>query len=250
MREFVDRQRERFGLIRRHQGASNRKLAIFIHGFIGNYLSTWGSLPTLLVNSADDDIDLAQWDYLFLGYSTRRVDTYLDIADLIATAWRRAVGGEPPHRHAYSSVALFGHSLGTLGIRQVLCDTANHRNGILSTLHSVTLFGTPLNGSRLAFFGAPFFTIANALKPMNPQLRMLKAWSDDSFARSAWIPVRVVLGQGDWVVGYKFAHAIEWPGDICPADQITTNHSELSKPENFKGCAVLDYIRSGLRARV
>ena len=247
MREFIDRQRERRCLIRRGPGIANHKLAIFIHGFRGNHLATWGSLSTFLSENADDDGDLASWDYLFLGYSTNNIDTYLDIAALICTAWQQALDGAPPHLAKYSKIALFGHSLGTLGIRQILCDSTNHRNGLIATLHSTTLFGTPINGSRLALLGVPLHSVAHALKPNNPQLRMLKIWSENSFLQNQWKPVRVVLGQGDWVVGYQASQMIDWPGDLTPHAQITANHRDLSKPDSFQNCSVMDYIRTGLR---
>src|ERR1700743_605786 len=118
MREFLNRTKERWALIRRAESPHNSQLAVFVHGFRGNYLGTWGKIPELLANLADSDADLACWDYMFLGYSTRDVTTYLDIAALISTNWRRASLGEAPHRDRYRKLALFGHSLGTLGIRQ------------------------------------------------------------------------------------------------------------------------------------
>jgi hypothetical protein len=143
---------------------------------------------------------------------------------------------------------LFGHSLGTLGIRQVLCASATHGGPLLDAIHSVTLFGTPLNGSPLSTFGSAFmYSIAAALKPENPQLRMLKVWSEGALVDRPWPKVRVVLGQGDWVVGQQFNELVQWPGDLVPPDQTVLDHSDLAKPDAWPNCAVIDYIRSGLR---
>lgn len=246
MRELLSRTNERWALIRRSDQPPNTKLAIFVHGFRGNYLATWGRIPELLQNRADDDPDLRAWDYLFVGYATRDICTYLDIAALICTAWRRAEAGEAPHRARYTKLSLFGHSLGTLGIRQVLCATATHDGQLLKALHSVTLFGTPLNGSPLARVGSLFSTIASALEPENPQLRMLKVWSEGSYSLHPWPKVRVVLGQGDWVVGQHFNELVAWPGDSVP-DQTVLDHSDLVKPDAWENCSVMDYLRSALR---
>ena len=245
MREYLNRSREQWALIRRADGAANTGLAIFIHGFRGNYLSTWGSIPDLLNNRADFDPDLAPWDFLFLGYATRDVNCYLDIAALIDGAWRRAADGEPPHRAKYTRLALFGHSLGTLGIRQALC-AASSDKPLVDALHSVTLFGTPLNGSPLAIFGSMLYAIGDALKPTNPQLRMLKVWTECSLANRPWPKVRIVLGQGDWVVGQQLHELIVWPGDL-QADVTTLDHTDLVKPDAWANCSVMDYLRSGLR---
>lgn len=246
MREILNRNNEQWALIRRSDGQPNSRLAVFVHGFRGNYLATWGKIPQLLEEQADRDSDLGPWDFLFLGYSTKDVATYLDIAALISTAWRRAAAGDAPHRQSYTSLALFGHSLGTLGIRQVLCAPSTHGGPLLDALHSVTLFGTPLNGSPLAGFGAVLYSIGDALKPENPQLRMLKVWSEGSFATRPWPRVRVVLGQGDWVVGQQFAELVAWPGDL-PPDQTVLDHTDLVKPDTWANCVVMDYLRSGLR---
>jgi len=246
VRDWQNRSREQWALIRKAEAPFNTSLAILVHGFRGNYLATWGKIPELLAERADQDQDLRSWDFLFLGYTTRNVGTYLDIASLISSAWRRAAAGDAPHQVGYSKLALFGHSLGTLGIRQALCATSTHDRALLDALHSVTLFGTPLNGSPLAGVASLLYSIGDALRPENPQLRMLKVWTEGSFSQRPWPKVRVVLGQGDWVVGQQFAELVAWPGDLHP-DQVVLNHSELVKPDAWTGNAVMDYLRAGLR---
>src|ERR1044071_4972301 len=145
MREFLNRSKEYRALIR-SQDKSNTQLAIFVHGFKGGYLSTWGKLPDLIQQNADTDANFQDWDFLFLGYDTRNVQTYLDIAGLICTEWDKARTGNSPYNRSYTKLALFGHSLGTLGIRQLLCAWSHQPQGMQQAIHSVTLFGTPLNG--------------------------------------------------------------------------------------------------------
>lgn len=214
MRELIDRYNEHWAFIRRSDHP-NSNLAIFIHGFRGEYLRTWGKLPDLVKRNADSDRDFCDWDFLFLGYSTRDIESYLDIASIIRTHWRQALEGNAPFEQPYEHLALFGHSLGTLGVRQLLCAYVAQPPRMMGDLHSVTLFGTPLDGSPWARF-AFGYPIAAALKPYNPQLRMLRVWSECAYALHPWRNVYVILGQGDNIVGHESAELIQWPGDDNP----------------------------------
>lgn len=243
MREFENLASEQWAFLQRT--SPNVKLAIFIHGFYGNYLHTWGKIPELLRTHADTDGVCTEWDFLFIGYNTDTVETYLDIAGVLATQWQKARHGLAPFRQAYEQVALFGHSLGTLGIRQLLCARDAQPDGHLDDLKAVVLFGTPLNGSGLAIL-APWNKVGQSLRPGNPQLRMLKSWSTGVHAQLNWPLVRVVLGLEDKVVGARMAELIEWPGDISPADFTNFDHRALVKPVGWRS-SVINYIQNALR---
>lgn len=246
--EFLDRQEEQWALLRQARGEGGRSLAIFVHGFRGDHLTTWGRLPEMLREHAQADPVLARWDFLFLGYPTRRVAGYLDIARLIATQWEKAASGRPPFAAAYARLALLGHSLGTLGIRQLLCAAVMHPPQMLQVLHSVTLFGTPLNGSPLALFGGTLIggDIAEALKPGNPQLRMLRTWSESMHPYLQWRGVRVVLGTDDQVVGNEYADLIDFAGDAKPAGLLNFDHGDLVKPRHWAKSTIRDEIVGAL----
>lgn len=240
MRVFDNRTGEQWALLSRT--SPNVKLAIFVHGFYGDYLATWGKVSDLLRSHADTDAVCTEWDFLFLGYTTGTLETYLDIAAVIATQWHKARHGHAPFRQAYEKVALFGHSLGTLGIRQLLCAREVQPDGHLNDLKAVVLFGTPFNGSGLAKL--PFWSnVADSLKPGNPQLRMLRSWSTGVHGHLAWPPVRIVLGLDDKVVGASAY--IPWPGDISPADINNFDHSALVKPSGWSS-AVINCIQNAL----
>jgi hypothetical protein len=244
MRSLVHREKERFALIRRSDRHLDR-LAIFIHGFRGNYWTTWGGLPSLLNTEADTQKVFEDWDYAFVGYDTSDVATYLDIAGLIWTEWRKAQRGDPPYDQPYSKLALLGHSLGTLGIRQALCAHTKQPADMLKALHRVTYFGSPINGSPLAKYDV-FMKIASALKPGNPQLRMLKGWTEDIHAHAPWPEVRLVEGSDDKVVGYAASEIMHWQGDELPAALTGTDHSGLVKPDGWN-TLVIDYVKACLR---
>ena len=247
--ELLDRQQEHWSLLRKPQGGVGRSLAIFVHGFLGDHITTWGRLPEMLNEHAPNEASLADWDFLFMGYATREMLSYLDIAHLIATQWERAAAGRPPFGGGYKRLALFGHSLGTLGIRQLLCAGVLHPKGMLEALHSVTLFGTPLNGSPLADYslaelrGGP---IAESLKPGNPQLRMLRIWNQSLQPLLHWKDVRIVLGADDWVVGSKYADLIDFAGDSKPS-VLNFDHKHLVKPQTWESSAIRDEIVAALQ---
>ncbi|BFU93339.1 MAG: hypothetical protein NTNFB02_00610 [Nitrospira sp.] len=247
--ELLDRQEEQWALLRKERGGEGRSLAIFIHGFLGDHLTTWGRLPEMLRENTQDDPVLADWDFLFLGYPTRQIASYLDIARLIATQWEKAANGRLPFGGAYTRVALLGHSLGTLGIRQLLCAGVMQPPRMLQALHSVTLFGTPLNGSGLAGVAAWVVggKIADALKPGNPQLRMLKSWNETIHPHLKWCRVRVVLGTDDQVVGNEYADLINFLGDATPYSLLNFDHKNLVKPNDWSTSTIRDEIREALR---
>ena len=247
--EIVDRQEDLVLLLRKANGGSGRSLALFVHGFLGDHVTTWGRLPEMLCEHALSEPKLADWDYLFLGYPTREVVSYLDIARRIATQWTKASTGKEPFAGSYSRLSLLGHSLGTLGIRQLLCAGDLQPKKMLSALHSVTLFGTPLNGSTFANLGAKFIggKIADALKPANPQLRMLRSWNETVQPLLKWKGVRVILGTDDQVVGNKYADLIDFAGDSKPSFLLTFDHRDLVKPKNWAKSAIRDEIVGALQ---
>ena len=244
MRNLRDRQHEHWAFLPSEQ-RPNTALALFVHGFEGGYLSTWGRLPDLLREHADGHAPFVDWDYLFAGYGTGNVSTFLDVAHVICSRWKDAATGVLPLNRRYTRLALFGHSLGTLGIRQALCAWSVQPSGMATALHSVTLFGPPLNGSRLARL-AVWRDVAKALEPNNPQLRMLRAWARGAHDRQPWPQARVIVGLDDAVVGYEQQDLVDWPGDEAPVTTVNLDHRGLVKPPDWDNSSIVDYVRAAL----
>lgn len=242
-RKFTDRPETKWALLS-SEDRLNDSLCIFIHGFYGNYLSTWGKIPQLLRSHADQDQACKEWDFLFVGYATGNVESYLDISKIIVTEWRKARNGEAPYRTRYKRFTLVGHSLGTLGIRQLLCAQALQPDGTIRDLKSVLLFGTPLSGSSLAKY-AIWSSIGSALKDNNPQMRMLRVWTQSTVENIKWPPVRVILGLDDKVVGATKAELIKWEGDVDPVDVNNLDHGTLVKPNHWNSL-VINYLQNAL----
>jgi hypothetical protein len=260
---FNDRQDERWALIRR-EDTPNKNLAIFVHGFRGTHLTTWGELPDFLKRHAGAESPLMDWDYLFIGYQTYSIKNYLNIADIIATEWSLASQGKPPYRpNKYDKLGLFGHSLGTLGIRQLLFASAMHPPGMLKALHCVALLGSPINGSPLAIFGPLFrtvdalkgnpaalrpgsYAIAESLRPGGAPLTMLHAWNKSARTHLGGLKVCLRLGTDDEIVGD--GGLVEWEGDKKQTKAL--GHSQLCKiAKNEKGQFeghLLDLLREQL----
>lgn len=261
-RELVHREDQHFAYVRKKDGTPNTGLVIFVHGFRGSYLSTWGQLSDFLEQHADSDEKLEKWDYLFLGYRTYSIDTFLEIARIVSSQWDKASKKNSPFdRNAYSKLALFGHSLGTLGLRQLICNVSEQPDGLLDALSKVVLFGSPLNGSPLtglaafapiadAIRGQPAalsptaYRIADALKRDSAELQMLCAWGRTvrKMRDGKLGPTKVILGTDDHVVGTGGLAA--WQDDC----ELTTplNHSQLVKVSSdgtTKGGTVLDELR-------
>jgi hypothetical protein len=139
---------------------------------------------------------------------------------------------------------LFGHSLGTLGIRQLLCAWTIQTPTMLKEIKSISLFGSPINGSRLANY-AFWAKVGDALKPASPQLRMLKQWNEGAHKKDPWPTVNVYLGLDDKVVGHKYASLMQWAGD---GQVILTNldHSDLVKPTSWENSSIMNYIKNAL----
>lgn len=225
----------------------NIKLAIFLHGFWGNYLTTWGKLPQMLHDHAATAKPFRDWDYLFLGYDTKKVKLYSEIAVIARSKWEQARDGAPPFDHRYTKLALFAHSLGTLGVRQLLCAWKQPKT-IEQTIKSVTLLGSPLNGSSLAKMlniieRGLIWPIASALRPDSPQLQMLREWVEDSYVKHPWPQSTVVVGHNDRVVGNELE---KWAGDSEPF-MVGLDHSSICKPEAWNDSEVMGFIKRGLK---
>lgn len=121
------------------RGKNNKCIAIFVHGFIGDYQKTWGKLPSLL----QSDDSLQGYDFLFWGYPTKLFRRGESI-DAIGEHFKTEVDFLPKH---YKTIVLVGHSMGGLVIRSFVVQALIDGKGAeVDRIADIILFGTPNDG--------------------------------------------------------------------------------------------------------
>ncbi len=151
----------------KNKNKKNKILAVFVHGFTGNYLSTWGDFPELLMQ----DPRLLNFDFLYWGYSSNLVIPKEDyILDNVKQLFTQFLSKHKTNQHievvahglqtelnyleGYDEISLIGHSLGGLVIRSYIIQ--NLRENRLDNLerikkiNQIILFGTPNEGLDIA----------------------------------------------------------------------------------------------------
>lgn len=235
---------------RRVLSASNDALCLFIHGLFGSEVATWGDLPEALRQDAQHDEKLAKWDYAFVGYNWATIPSFLDLADLISATIndaRNAQHGFPCH---YRRFVLVGYSLGTLGIRQLLCNCQVHPPGMLADLKSVILIGSPLVGSALASSAHQitgrlgFFPILDQLRLASPAIRALQQWTACGHANHAWPTVQNYIGVYDWIAHGGMRSLVNWAGDNPIAHTLLCGHSLDSATAGGKSSLMWSVLKS------
>src|SRR5215510_4803430 len=94
-----------------HRMKNQDAAIVFLHGFTGNNVGTWGNFPVLLLQQPALD----SWDVVSLGYSTKFAPdlsgTWSADApiDKLATLLRTTVKFALP---AYKTLAILAHSMG------------------------------------------------------------------------------------------------------------------------------------------
>ena len=164
--EFIEDRSGKKALFK-SRNKSNKNLVVFIHGFTGNYLSTWGALPDLLTS----DPRLLHYDFLFWGYSSNYIfpkeDFIIDNIRQLFTQFlskhktnqqvevlAQGLQTELKYLDEYDNITLVGHSLGGLVIRsyiiQNLKESKKENLERINKIDQIILFGTPNEGLSVA----------------------------------------------------------------------------------------------------
>src|SRR5262249_39863915 len=126
---------------RRHiiRNPANTSIAIFVHGFTGEYVATWGKLPELL----QKDTDLDSYDFLFWGYPSK----FFGANENIGTTGQHLKTEIDYLPKTYKRIILIGHSMGGLVIRSYIVQALlDGKGNDLQSIKDVILFGTPNDG--------------------------------------------------------------------------------------------------------
>lgn len=134
----------------------NKKIVIFIHGYGGNALNTWGDFCSILPNNKKHE----GIDILFYGYDGLRADFYASAAifrDFLSRLLEETKSfldnNIPPQvsreiNFKYEKVIIVAHSLGAAISRRALID-ATKCNSKWVTLVDLILYAPAHNGARV-----------------------------------------------------------------------------------------------------
>jgi pimeloyl-ACP methyl ester carboxylesterase len=226
----------------------NTRAILFVHGFLGDPIDTWkasqeaASFPKLLVDDPDlDDFDIFTFRYKTGTFRHLRIDT---IAQQMDNEIKSSLAGY--------QLVLLAHSLGGVVCMRYILNKL--RDAVKPPVLGLLMYGTPTTGVEwinmlrlgLTFAGLkiPFLGLATkllgnmadletgsiALQDLQNEwiLRVVNGgYSNHPADLRAWIPVRVVTGNEDWVVKEHSAKGVYGRIDWCPLDQ---NHRALVKP--------------------
>jgi len=133
-----------------------RIVAVFVHGWHGHQIDTWGNFPGLL----ESDPDFKEFEFFFWGFPTALTGKNPGsgaIAKVLAT--------ELQNRFSGYDLVLIGHSFGGIIVKKMVLECSKE---LLERTKHVILFATPHLGSPLAEFGKYF----------NSQIKELRVDSD------------------------------------------------------------------------
>jgi pimeloyl-ACP methyl ester carboxylesterase len=207
---------------------ANTSIAIFVHGFTGEYLATWGKLPELL----QKDPALDAYDFLFWGYPSR----FFGANEKIGTTGQHLKTEIDFLPKTYDRVILIGHSMGGLVIRSYIVQTLiDGKGNDLKSIADVILFGTPNEGlgradaipkivnDQIADLGLASELIVTLRKYWVQ--RVASAQRHDEYNRQ--IPTLAVAGYTDNFVPKESVKSFFLDTAITDGD-----HTSMVKPEN------------------
>jgi pimeloyl-ACP methyl ester carboxylesterase len=231
------------GWTRRDQ--PNQRAVLFVHGFMGNPDGTWRtpkamkSFPELLLEDPGlGDFDVFKFKYKtspFSGPSIKNIAQQLETEIDASLASYRLV--------------LLAHSMGGLVCMQYIVNRLEKAGSLPVT--GLLLYGTPTTGVEWVNISKILGVFKGLKKLLSSQLEELGAastfleelhgnwilrvvnggFSREPSNRRAWIPVRVVTGNEDWVVQEHSAKGVYGQIDWCP---VQLDHTSLVKPHDHK----------------
>jgi pimeloyl-ACP methyl ester carboxylesterase len=212
-------------LVPHRQGQGVRAAIVFMHGFGGDAVQTWGNFPALLKN----EDRLKNWDIYSLGYST-------SLAFDIAGIWAAdpeiiTLGGlldtqtQVAPLDGYQALALVAHSMGGLMLQRALLSSAALR----ARVSHVVLYGTPSGGLEKA---SPFHFWKRQIRDMAKDGEFVTTLRREWGATVGGSPAfRFVTVAGDRDEFVPRTSSLDPFPEACRR-VVYGNHLEIVKPEN------------------
>lgn len=134
----------------------NAAAIVFVHGFSGNALKTWGNFPSQLAQ----ETSLKGWDIFSYGYATSigRFETpgfWTADPNIERLAIGLRTAASLPPLNKYRSIAFIAHSMGGLVVQEALAEPIqiNVHEQLAYRVSHVILFGSPSGGLKKAILG-------------------------------------------------------------------------------------------------
>jgi|GEM_PF-5741956 len=194
-------------------------LVVFVHGLGADDKNWWGSTKSVI--KLDSELSI-HYDFIFFDYktekltnlTTRLLNTF-GLGSKLASI--QDLGGQlvtslNNHNNNYSTIKLFGHSMGGLVISAAL-HKLKLENEIFNKVTDIAFCGTPLGGSNLANTVSSIFRLSSS-----KHLKSLKVNSDEIKSIVNVLPQLVTLQHNDNKALLKFFKITE--------DQVVTEDFE------------------------
>lgn len=201
----------------------NAAAIVFIHGYSGNPLETWGNFPYYL----KEQVALINWDIFSVGYKTSFFPDLVGLwsadASLSTLSLLLRTLMETPPLSTYRSIALIAHSMGGLIAQRAILDSNFH-----TRIGHFILFGTPSLGLKkaipLRFWKRQFMDMRQG----GSFIQKLRADWEQRFPRSLPFELIVVHGENDEFVPSSSSIG---PFDLNHQRVVPGNHVSMIAPK-------------------
>lgn len=197
---------------------------VFVHGFGGDWKSTWLKFPELLLQ----DPRLQSWNVFTMGFATKALRLDLTgvwsadpeirtVAELLRTHAANMLG-------AYRSLALIAHSMGGLAVQRALVDQAP----FVARVSHVLLYGTPSNGLAKAWWARLWKRQLRDMSVRSKFITQLRHDWTEQFGKRPPFGFLTVAGDQDEFVPRN--SSID-PFELDQRAVVPGNHLEIVKPD-------------------
>jgi len=138
------------------------KLILFVHGFLGDAVETWGEFENLLTKHERDIFE--NYDVRFFDYPSGILND--PKIQTLAKALRTSIEHDYPE---YDEIVLVCHSMGGLVAKKYLLDEIKFHEVDILKVKKVIFYDTPHNGADIANYGKIF---------PNKQIKQMATTSD------------------------------------------------------------------------
>lgn len=224
------------------------KAIIFVHGLGGSH-KTWGRFGELLKSDPSVDWDSFHFTYpsAKLGLRLLPTQSHYQPIEVLAQALKSQIDNRLEH---YEEIALVGHSLGGLVIRQYLLN--EKIAGRPTKVNKIILYATPSSGASLAeigrllsFFGENGHT--RQLCKRSDFLNILsRNWASSGIESD--LDITIIVGGDDRIVSRESVEANFRTQEREPLLILEAGHLDIAKPTSIDDDRYL-FLKNALKKK-